>query len=90
MPRSKFSSDGVAVLNFRLESFHEDTGDLGKILEPFAGAFFPKENKNFLIFEHITFDLEQSKPKHKRRTEKIARRLNTARWVFRTVMGTSR
>ena len=32
MPRSKFSSNGIAVLNFRLCSFHKDMGDLGKTL----------------------------------------------------------
>jgi hypothetical protein len=42
IPRSKFLSDGIAILNLRLDVFHFDTGDLGKILEPFANAFFPE------------------------------------------------
>ncbi|KAH9016703.1 hypothetical protein EDB85DRAFT_1898010 [Lactarius pseudohatsudake] len=76
IPRSMFSSNGIAVLSFRLESFHADTGDLGKVLEPFANAFFPNENKDLLIFEHITYDLDQSKLKHQRRVHKVAKRLS--------------
>ncbi|KAF8266767.1 hypothetical protein EI94DRAFT_1701500 [Lactarius quietus] len=72
IPRSKFSSNGIVVLNFHLAGFHEDMGDLGKILEPFACAFIPKENMDLLIFEHITFDLEQGKLKHKRNVDKVA------------------
>ena len=72
-PRSKFSSNGIVILNFRLKDFQEDMGDLGKILEPFARAFFPKENADLLIFEHITYDLEEDKLKHKRKVDKVAR-----------------
>jgi hypothetical protein len=66
-------------LNFRLGDFHEDTGDLGKVLEPFARAFIPNDNMDSLIFEHITYDLEQGKLKHKRKVDKVAKRLNMAR-----------
>lgn len=85
MPRSKFSSNGIAVLNFRLRSFHKDTGDLGKTLEPVARAFFPKESKDLLIFEHIVYDLEQNELKHKRKIDKIVKQLIASRSVFRTV-----
>jgi hypothetical protein len=88
IPRSKFSSNGIAILNFRLRSFQEDTGDLGKTLEPFARAFFPKENKDLLIFEHIVYDLEKSKHEHKRKVDRIVGKLITSRSVFRTVAST--
>ncbi|KAH8976386.1 hypothetical protein EDB86DRAFT_2841066 [Lactarius hatsudake] len=88
IPRSMFSSNGIVVLNFRLESFHEDTGDLGKILEPFASAFFPNENKDSLIFEHITYDLDRSKLKHQRRVHKVVKRLSplAASKILKTVI----
>jgi hypothetical protein len=88
MPRAKFSSNAIAVLNFRLKSFHSDTGDLGKILEPFAGGFFPNENEELLIFEHIIYDL-QSKLAHQRKVNNVFKRLNAARWVFRSVVGST-
>lgn len=88
MPRSKFLSSGIAVLSFRLESFHEDTGDLGKTLESFAKAFFPKENQGLLIFEHIVYDLEQSKLRHEQKVGEIAKKLVESRLVFRTMAGT--
>ena len=87
-PRSKFSSNGIVILNFRLKDFQEDMGDLGKILEPFARAFFPKENADLLIFEHITYDLEEDKLKHKRKVDKVARWLSTARWASITIAAT--
>ena len=58
-------------------------------MEPFARAFFPKENKDLLIFEHIVYDLEQSKLRHTRKVDKIVKQLITSRSVFRTVAGTS-
>src|ERR1700761_7676142 len=63
IPRSKFLGSGVAILNFRLDGFHLDTGDLGKILETFATAFFPEENSNLLIFEDIVYDLTRTQQK---------------------------
>jgi hypothetical protein len=81
LPRSKFQSSGVAILNFRLNSFHLDTGDLGKILEPFAFAFFPKESNGILIFESIEYDLPRSQRKHDRRMQKVVEKLRAARWV---------
>jgi len=59
IPQSKFQNDGVAILNFCLSSFDLDTGDLGKVLEPFASAFFSKEGSDLLIVEHIAYDLGQ-------------------------------
>jgi hypothetical protein len=81
LPRSKFQSSGVAILNFCLSSFHRDTGDLGKTLEPFASAFFPKERNDLLIFESIEFDLYQSQHKHDRRIQKVSLKLRAARCV---------
>ena len=85
MPRSKFSSNSIAVLNFRLHSLHKDMGNLGKTLEPVACAFFPKESKDLLIFEHIVYDLEQNKLKHKLKIDTIVKQLIASRSMFRTV-----
>jgi hypothetical protein len=80
IPRSKFLGNGVAILNFRLDSFHLDTGDLGKILGPFASAFFPEDGKNMLIFENIVYDLTQSRTEHERRIHGVVGQLRAARW----------
>jgi hypothetical protein len=77
IPRSKFQDNGTAILNFRLDSFHLDTGDLGKILQPFAAAFFPEDGNNSLIFEEIVFDLTQSQ--HEQKTHSVVERLRAAR-----------
>jgi hypothetical protein len=77
LPRSKFLSAGVAILNVRLGNFHFDTGDLGKILEPFAAAFFPNEGNTSLIFEDIVYDLTQSQQAHKRKTRKLAEQMKS-------------
>jgi hypothetical protein len=53
MPQSKFSSSGNAILNFCLESFHEDMGNLGKTLKPFAKTFFSKENQKLHILSML-------------------------------------
>ena len=81
LPRSKFQSSGFAILNFRLSSFHRNTGDLGKTLEPFASAFFPKESNDLLIFESIEFDLYRSQHKHDRRIQEVFVKLRAARCV---------
>lgn len=83
IPRSKFLSTGVTILNFRLESFQLDTGDLGKTLEPIASAFFPQKS-SLLISESIMFDLTQSPHKHKRNIQKVIKKLSKARWVSQT------
>ena len=54
-PRAKFLSDSIAILNFRLDAFHLDTGDLGKILEPFANAFFPGDGDSSPIYQEIVY-----------------------------------
>ena|ERR1700761_3767742 len=77
LPRSKFLSAGVAILNVRLGNFHVDTADLGKILEPFAAAFFPKGGNGSLIFEDIVYDLTRSQHAHKRKTHKLAEQLKS-------------
>lgn len=77
IPRSKFLSNGVAILNFRLDHFHLDTGDLGKILEPFAAAFFPEDGNGLLIFEEIVYDLSQSQRAHNRKIRGIAEQLKS-------------
>jgi hypothetical protein len=79
IPRSKFLGNGVAILNFRLDGFHLDTGNLGKILEPFATAFFPEENNNLLIFEDIVYDLTRNQHKHEEKIYSIIRKLRAAR-----------
>ena len=86
IPRSKFLSNGVAILNFRFGHFHLDTGDLGKILGPFAAAFFPEEG-NGLIYEDIMFDMCNQRG-HRTKIRGIARQLG-ARCVPRagTVVG---
>lgn len=80
IPRSKFLSTGVTILNFRLESFQLDTCDLGKTLEPIANAFFP-QNGGLLISESIGFDLTRSPRKHERKIQKVIGELREARWV---------
>ena len=71
IPRSKFLGDGVAILNFRLNGFHLDTGDLGKILQPFAAGFFPKGDKHLLLFQDIVFDITQSQ--HRQKIQRVIR-----------------
>lgn len=79
IPRSKFLGSGVAILNFRLDGFHLDTGDLGKILEIFATAFFSEENSNLLIFEDIVFDLTRTQQKHDEKIRSVIGKLEAAR-----------
>ena len=79
IPRSKFLGNGIAILNFCLDGFHLDTGDLGKILQPFAAAFFPKEGNNLLVFENIVFDLAQSG--HEQKIQGVIEQLTAARYV---------
>ena len=81
IPRSKFLGNGIAILNFRLDAFHLDTGDLGSILEPFTSAFFPEDGNNLLIFENIVYDLTQSQTKHEQRIRGVIGQLRAARWV---------
>jgi hypothetical protein len=88
VPRSRLQGDGVAILNFRLSSFGDDTGDLGRILGPFAAAFFPVESrKSSLVIEHIEFDLAGGKVEHKEKMMKITERLSTAGWVSQIIAG---
>lgn len=82
IPRSKFLSNGIGILNFRLDAFHLDTGDLGKILEPVAKAFFPAGNDNLLIYQDIIYDLSERRQEHSEIMDNIVRRLRAARWVF--------
>jgi hypothetical protein len=79
IPRSRFLSNGVAILNFRLKGFHLDTADLGKILEPFAAAFFTKENSDLLIFEDIVCDLPRDQHKHEANICNVVKKLGAAR-----------
>jgi len=65
VPRSKFLGYGTAILSFCLDDFHLDSGDLGKILQPFAAAFFPKEGNSSLLFEEILFGSTQSQYEQK-------------------------
>jgi hypothetical protein len=88
IPRSKFLSNDVAILNFHLEDFHLDTGNLGKILEPFASAFFPKEG-NGLIYNDIVFDLTQSRCRHTNQIHDVIRKITAARFVPQAGTGCS-
>src|SRR6201996_2673773 len=54
---AKFLGNGVAILNFHLDGFDLDTADLGKILQPFAAAFFSKEGKTSLLYQDMVFNL---------------------------------
>ena len=90
IPRSKFLGNGVAILNFRLDAFNMDTGDLGKILKPFARSFFSADDKNLLIFEDIVYDLTQGRTKHKKMMRGIVEKLRAARWVSRRIPVDSR
>ena len=60
IPHANFLGNGVAILNFCLDSFDLDTADLGKILQPFAAAFFSKGAKTSLLYQDIVFNLAQS------------------------------
>ena len=79
IPRSKFLSNGIAILNFRLDSFHLDTGDLGKILGPFATAFFPEQDNISLILEDIVYDLAQRQHEHDQKIHSVVEKLRAAR-----------
>ena len=79
VPRSRFLSNGIAILNFHLDSFRRDTGNLGEILRPFATAFFPEEGNNSLIFEDIVYDLARSRRKHKQKINSVVANLRAAR-----------
>ena len=57
VPQSRFLSNGIAILNFHLNSFRFDAGDLCKILGPFATTFFHEEENVSLILEDIVYDL---------------------------------
>jgi hypothetical protein len=83
VPRSRFLSNGIAILNFRLDSFRLDTSDLGKILGPFATGFFPEEENISLIFEDIVYDLARSQRKHKQKIHSVVEKLRAARSVPR-------
>ncbi|KAH9017859.1 hypothetical protein EDB85DRAFT_2201432 [Lactarius pseudohatsudake] len=78
IPRSKYQNDGVAILNFRLKSFNCDTGDLGKILGPFAAAFFPNQGGHSLLFENIDFDLTRGRREHRQIIERVQENLRAA------------
>lgn len=88
VPQTKFIGEGVAILNFRLESLGADTGDLGKVLEPFADAFIPQGHENALIVKHIGFDLILGSRKHKTVVDGVSKQLRAARdrWVCSTVV----
>lgn len=88
IPQTKFIGEGVAILNFRLGSLGTDTGDLGKILEPFADAFIPQGHENVLIVEHIGFDLILGSQRHKTAVDGVSEQLRAARdwWVCSTVV----
>ena len=78
-PRSKFQSGGIAILNFRLDTFNRDTGNLGHILEPFANAFFPEGGDTLLIYQDIV--VSQSQREHEDQMHTIFKQLSAARWV---------
>ena len=80
IPRSKFLSNGIAVLNLRLDALLLDTADLGRILEPFASGFFPAGGDDLLLYQHITYDLSRRRQEHEERMESIVRDLSAARW----------
>ncbi|KAH8976756.1 hypothetical protein EDB86DRAFT_2839264 [Lactarius hatsudake] len=87
IPRSKYQNDGVAILNFRLKSFNRDTGDLGKILEPFAATFFPNEGDHSLLFENIDFDLTtRGLREHRKIIERVQENLRAATSTLKTVI----
>ncbi|KAH9014023.1 hypothetical protein EDB85DRAFT_2215399 [Lactarius pseudohatsudake] len=86
IPRSKYQNDGVAILNFRLKSFNCDTGDLGKILEPFAAAFFPNQGGHSLLFENIDFDLTRGHREHRQIIERVQENLRAATPTLKTVI----
>ena len=76
IPRAKFLGNGAAILNFHLGDFHQDTADLGKILQPFAAAFFPKADQHLLLFQDIVFDLAQSG--HEQKIQGVIEQLRAA------------
>ena len=78
-PRAKFLSDSIAILNFRLDAFHLDTGDLGKILEPFANAFFPGDGDSSPIYQEIVYNLSENPHGHMKRIQSTISRLRGAR-----------
>jgi hypothetical protein len=78
-PRAKFLSESIAILNFQLDAFRLDTGDLGKILEPFAHAFFPGDGDSSPIYQEIVYNLSENRHEHKKRIQSAIGRLRGAR-----------
>lgn len=71
----------MVIVNFRLDAFHFDTGDLGKILEPFASAFFPGRDDGSLIYEEVVFNLSERRQEHEEMMSEVVATLRKARWV---------
>ncbi|KAF8264024.1 hypothetical protein EI94DRAFT_1739344 [Lactarius quietus] len=86
IPRSKFLGGGVAILNFRLDAFHLDTGDLGNILKPFANAFFSEDGDILPIYQEILFDMSKNQHEHQQRIRSAVRELTAARSTLKTVV----
>jgi hypothetical protein len=78
IPRSKFLSNGIAILNLRLDAFYVNTGDLGKILEPFATSFFPEGGEVSLIYQDIVFNLSDRRREHEERMRSVVGQLSAA------------
>jgi hypothetical protein len=78
-PRSRFLGDHVAILNLRLKSLDVDTGDIGRLLGGFAGAFFGGTNRSLLISKHVEFDLDLDMSAHAEQMNRIARTLRAVR-----------
>ena len=76
IPHAKFLSNGVAIPNICLDGFDLDTANLGKILQPFAAAFFPKEAKTSLLYQDIVFNLAQSG--HEKKIQGVMEQLTAA------------
>jgi hypothetical protein len=81
IPCLKFLGEGVAILNFRLNSLDVDTADLGKILGPYAAAFFGGDYRTLLTLEHIKIDLDADKLRHKLTMKMVSKKLRAIRYV---------
>jgi hypothetical protein len=85
VPCSKFLGEGVAILNFRLNTLDVDTADLGGILGPYAATFFGGDYRTLLTIEHIKFDLNADRSGHRQKMRRVVNKLRASRCVPRTV-----
>ena len=85
VPCSKFLGEGIAILNFCLNTLDIDTADLGRILGPYAAMFLGGDYRILLTLEHVKFNLDADGSGHRQTMRRIVNKLRASRCVPRTV-----